>query len=71
MDRYKETVEEQIEMLKNIGKQNNNSYILFINGKHYGRGDLPYMTELFKDYVETCKMYGRDEVSFTVKKYEK
>lgn len=44
------------------------SYTCYLNGKPYGRGDLPYMTELFKAYFEICQMYGRNEASFTVVK---
>ncbi|QQO41082.1 hypothetical protein 015DV002_128 [Bacillus phage 015DV002] len=41
-------------------------YICFLNGKPYGKGDLEYMLELFKDYVVTCEMYGKARCDFTV-----
>ncbi len=47
---------------------NTNLYELWKDGHLYGRGRLGYMTELFKDWVETCEMYGKDYVNFEVKK---
>jgi hypothetical protein len=44
---------------------------LYKNGRFYGRGRLDYMTELFKDWVETCEMYGKDEVIFKVEKVKR
>ena len=32
----------------------------------YGAGNASYMTELFKDYVETCHLYGHNEKEFKV-----
>lgn len=49
----------------------NESYLMFLNGKLYGRGDLCYMVELFTNYVHTCKLYGKKEVTFTVREYDK
>ena len=34
----------------------------------YGAGNESYMTELFKEYVETCQLYGHDEKDFKVVK---
>lgn len=47
------------------------AYELYLNGKIYGVGPKDYMTELFKDYVEYCEMYGNEETSFVVRKREK
>lgn len=43
-------------------------YECFLNGKRYGVGSLEYMLELFKDYVVTCKMYGKNEADFKIVK---
>lgn len=45
-------------------------YKCFLNGQFYGAGPGKYMAELFKDYVETMEMYGRDECSFTIQRFE-
>lgn len=49
-------------------------YILyFLNGdtqQFYGLGDLPYMIELLDDYINTCKMYGKDSIDFRIEKVE-
>ena len=44
------------------------TYRCYLNGKFYGGGDLKYMHELFKDYVITCEMYGREECEFKIVK---
>lgn len=45
------------------------TYKLFLNGAFYGSSRNPeYMTELFRDYVEYCGMYGNDRVEFVVVK---
>lgn len=41
-------------------------YKCYLNGKFYGSGSLDYMHELFKDYVITCKMYGKKECDFKI-----
>ncbi len=43
-------------------------YIMFLNGQFYGGGDLEYMKELFIDYVVTCKMYGKNDVTISIQK---
>jgi len=47
------------------------TYACFINGKFYGAGDLEYMNELFRDYVVTSGMYGKDECTFRITTKEK
>lgn len=44
------------------------TYRLYLNGQFYGGGPKEYMTELFKDYVETCDMYGKDSVDVRVER---
>lgn len=41
---------------------------LYMNGSLYGCGDLAYMTELIRDYVEYCEMYGKDSVRFDIRR---
>lgn len=41
-------------------------YKCYLNGSVYGSGSLEYMHELFKDYVITCKMYGKSECNFQI-----
>lgn len=41
-------------------------YKCYLNGMFYGSGDINHIHELFKDYVITCKMYGRKECTFKV-----
>lgn len=43
-------------------------YVLHLNGLVHGRGDFDYMVELMTSYTDTCDMYGRDSVSFIMKK---
>ena len=43
-------------------------YECYLNGNRYGIGSLDYMLELFKDYVVTCEMYGKDEAEFKIVK---
>ncbi|MBL4952073.1 hypothetical protein JK635_07600 [Neobacillus sp. YIM B02564] len=43
-------------------------YKCYLNGKFYGGGNLNYILELFKDYVVTCKMYGKKECDFKIVK---
>jgi hypothetical protein len=43
-------------------------YKCYLNGKFYGSGNLPYMKELFVDYVILHRMYGRSEVDFKIVK---
>lgn len=45
-------------------------YILYMNDKLYGRGDLRYMHELITDHLLTKQMYGAEEVSFQIVKRE-
>lgn len=52
-------------------KMSKNIYELWKDENFYGRGRLDYMTELLKDWVETCEMYGKDYVKFEVKKVKK
>ncbi|MDE1404588.1 hypothetical protein [Bacillus licheniformis] len=47
------------------------TYACFLNGKFYGAGDLDYMNELFRDYVFTSGMYGKDECVFRITSREK
>jgi hypothetical protein len=49
---------------------NREHYKCYLNGKFYGSGNLKYMHELFKDYVITCKMYGREDCKFKIIKCE-
>ncbi len=42
------------------------TYSCFLNEELYGKGNLEYMLELFKDHVVTCKMYGKSEVTFKI-----
>ncbi|AWM47464.1 hypothetical protein DDT09_06240 [Bacillus amyloliquefaciens] len=46
-------------------------YACFLNGKLYGWGDLEYMSELFRDYVVYCEMYGIDDCTFRITTKEK
>ncbi|WP_303984514.1 hypothetical protein [Niallia circulans] len=46
-------------------------YACFLNGKLYGKGDLAYMNDLFRDWVVDCEMYGKDDVTFRVTTIEK
>ncbi|WP_057080589.1 hypothetical protein [Bacillus amyloliquefaciens] len=41
-------------------------YACFLNGKLYGCGDMEYMNDLFRDYVVTCEMYGKDDCTFQI-----
>jgi hypothetical protein len=41
-------------------------YACYLNGNIYGVGDLEYMNELFRDYVVTCEMYGREVCEFKI-----
>lgn len=43
-------------------------YTCYLNGKIYGTGPLEFMNELFRDYVVTCKLYNKEEVTFTIQK---
>ncbi|EME76200.1 hypothetical protein OZL92_20850 [Bacillus sonorensis] len=47
------------------------TYACFINGKFYGAGDLEYMNELFRDYVITHGLYGKDDCTFRITTKEK
>lgn len=42
----------------------------YLNGKFYGSGDLHYMYELFRDYVITNELYGKDIVEFKIVKWD-
>ena len=42
------------------------TYICYLNGKLYGKGDLEYIHELFIDYVINCNMYGQKECDFKI-----
>ncbi|MBG9901837.1 hypothetical protein ABH16_04750 [Bacillus altitudinis] len=46
-------------------------YACFLNGKLYGKGNLAYMNDLFRDRVVDCEMYGKDDVTFRVTTVEK
>lgn len=46
-------------------------YACFLNGKLYGKGDLDYMKDLFRDWVVDCEMYGKDDVTFRVTTVDK
>lgn len=44
-------------------------YTLYLNGNLYGvSSSSEYMTELIRDYVEFCDMYGKDSVVFEVRR---
>jgi len=43
-------------------------YSMYLNGNFYGSGRLDYMKELFIDYVVTCEMYEKEEVTITIRK---
>lgn len=44
-------------------------YEFYLDDKFYGvSSDIGYMTELFRDYVEVCQMYGKDEVNIAIKR---
>lgn len=43
-------------------------YMLWLNGKPYGKGGWDYMVELMKDYARACDMYGESEVEFKIEK---
>ncbi|MBG9882764.1 MULTISPECIES: hypothetical protein [Bacillus subtilis group] len=47
------------------------TYACFLNGKFYGAGNLEYMNELFRDYVVSSEMYGKDECVFRITSQEK
>ncbi len=47
------------------------TYRCYINGEFYGAGPRKYMTELFRDYVETCGMHGKPAVDFRVERKER
>lgn len=48
-----------------------NYYILLLNNRPYGIGDLPYMLELLEDYICIHRMYGKEFVDFRIEKFEK
>lgn len=41
-------------------------YILFLNEKIYGSGNLKYINELITDYLITSEMYKAEEVVFKI-----
>jgi hypothetical protein len=43
-------------------------YEMYLNGRFYGSGSLEYMKELFVDYVVTCRMYGKNDVTISIQK---
>ena len=45
-------------------------YVMEVDGKLYGKGPADYMRELFVDYVVTCGMYGKTDVTFRIKKVD-
>jgi hypothetical protein len=47
------------------------TYACFLNGKFYGAGDIEYMNDLFRDYVVTSEMYGKDDCTFRITTKEK
>ena len=42
------------------------TYKFYLNGRCYGGGPPAYMTELFRDYVEYCEMYGKESIEITI-----
>lgn len=42
-------------------------YILYLNGKVYGIGNLSYMNELISDWIH-CGMYGESSATFEIRK---
>lgn len=44
-------------------------YILYLNGKHYGTGDLEYIHELITDYISRMESFGAEEVEFKIEKW--
>ncbi|MED4172624.1 hypothetical protein P4631_09265 [Halalkalibacterium halodurans] len=47
-------------------KEDRRLYTCYLNGSLCGTGPVEYVTELFRDYVETRGMYGQDEATFTI-----
>lgn len=45
-----------------------NVFKLYLNGRFYGSGDLPYMNELIADYLVKNGMYGKDKMDFSVER---
>ena len=43
-------------------------YTLFLNGKAYDKGNWSYMQELMNDWVDSCGMYVKEEVTFKIVK---
>lgn len=42
-------------------------YTLYLNGKVYGMGSLPYMKELISDWIN-CGLYGDSKATFEIVK---
>lgn len=47
------------------------SYLLYLNGKPYGRGSKAYILELIEDHLVTVDMYGAEEAEFLVKRIKR
>lgn len=45
-------------------------YACYLNGAIYGMGNLEYMSDLFKNYVETNEMYGNQNCEFKVERID-
>lgn len=43
-------------------------YVLYLNGKPYGTGDLRYMHELITDYISRMESFGTEEVEFKIER---
>lgn len=43
-----------------------NNYVLLLNNRLYGIGDLPYMMELLEDYICIHRMYGKETIDFRI-----
>lgn len=43
-------------------------YVLLLNGKHYGTGNLQYVHELITDYMRRMESFCAEEVEFKIEK---
>lgn len=41
-------------------------FILELNGKAHARGDLNYLAEVIKDYLQNLEAYGKESADFKI-----
>ncbi|AKO92011.1 hypothetical protein BEH_07790 [Priestia filamentosa] len=47
------------------------TYIMFVNGKRYGSGDLVRIRELISNYILIHQIHNKEDVSFRIVRGEK